>query len=328
MAITDHGEIRACVIGNIQELPLKLQFGYRVLSGPSLTTLVVHRSGFVGNWQNSLYEFLQARWRDLLASGLIDALQLRGIPLDSPLHETACTSVPFHRRGHFEVVQDYWVLNRPHSFDGFLRNHPSIKRDFRKSGHRLARIFCNGVEIRCYGEPHEMELMLEHSEEIARKTWQRKLGASSFLDKEQRARYELDFRQGCCRGYILYLDQIPVAFQHVVIYKGVFYMVGTGYDPSYRNLGVGTYLLMHVIKDSCENENVRTLDFNVGNPEAKRQYCDSSFKVSDIHLFAPGPRLWIPILLQLATQGSHQLAKTLSHRTGFYQSIRKRWRHN
>jgi CelD/BcsL family acetyltransferase involved in cellulose biosynthesis len=100
-----------------------------------------------------------------------------------------------------------------------------------------------------------------------------------------------------------------------------------GYDPSYRNLSVGTFLLLHVIKEFCGNSNILSLDFNAGNDEAKRQYCDSSFKVSAIQLFGPGLRLWFPISLHLAAQGSHQLAKAISHRIRSYHPIRARWRY-
>lgn len=327
MVLKDQREVIACVFGKIQKLPLKLQFGYKVLSGPPLTTLLVHRSGFIGNWQEPLYEFVQTKWLKILASGEIDALLLRVIPLDSPLQHSAVADVPFLLKDHFKIVQEYWLLTQLQSFKDFLQQHPNLRKHFRYYGNRLNRVFSDKVEIITYHEPDQLERMLQDSEEIGRKTWQRKLGGATFLEDEERSRYEFYFAKGWCRGYILYLDHIPVAFVHGISYGDVFHVLRLGYDPSYRSLSVGTYLLMDVIKEFCVNVNIRTLDFNAGNSEAKRQYCDNCIVVSDIHVFAPRSRLWIPILLRLAAQGSHQFAKTLSHRMGFYQSIRKYWRH-
>ena len=327
-SIRDQEEIISCVIGKIMQVPLKLQFGYKVVTGPALTTLAVHRSGFIGRWQHPQYAFIQQKWREILASGLIDALQLRMIPLDSPLHTIASTAVPFLRQSHFEVVQEYWLLSQLHSFEDFLRSHRTVKRNYKYCANRLNRLFGERLEINSYSNRDDMELMLEHSEEVARKTWQRKLGGVSFLDDKYRSRYEFYISKRWFKGYVLYIGNIPAAFLHGIIYKEIFYAENMGYDPTYGNMGFGTYLLMHVIQDLCRDVSIATLDFNAGNSEAKRPYCNFSFKVSDIHQFGPGMKLWVPLLLRLAAQGSHELAKTLSHRFGFYQWIRNRWRHD
>lgn len=328
LAIRDQEEIISCVIGKIMKVPLKLQFGYKVAAGPALTTLVVHRSGFIGRWQHPLYALVLKHWREVLASGVADAVQLRAIPLDSPLHAIAHKAVPFLRRSHFEVVQEYWLLTQIHSFEDFLESRRTVKRNYKYCANRLNRLFSDKMEITCYCNLAEMGLMLEHSEAVSRQTWQRTLGGLSILDDKYRSRYEFYFSKGWCRGYIFYIEKTPVAFLHGIIYKGVFYAENMGYDPTYGNLGFGTYLLLHVIKELCRDMSVDTLDFNVGNSEAKRPYCNSSFKVSEILLFAPGMRLWPVIFLHLMAQGSHELAKSISHRWGFYGSLRNRWRHN
>lgn len=327
LSIRDQGEIVSCAFGKIQKLPVKLQFGYKVLRGPSLRTLVVHRSGFIGNWNEFLYSFLHQQLRDMLSSGAIDALLLRMIPLESPLYHIVQRGIPFLQRNQFPIVQEYWLLKQPPSFSEFLKCHPNLKKHYKYYRNRLNRAFSNKVEVHCYCSPDEMERMLRDSEEIGRKTWQRRLGDASFLADMERSRYRFYFGKGWCRGYVLYLDQVPAALVHGIAYRDAFYVLKLGYDPSYRNLSVGTFLLLHVIKELCGNANIRTLDFNAGNDEAKRQYCDSSFKVSAIQLFGPGLRLWIPILLHLAAQGSHQLAKAISHRMRSYHAIRARWRY-
>lgn len=274
LAIRDNKEIISCVIGKILKVPLKLQFGYKVVAGPALTTLVCHRSGFLGRWHHPLCEFVQEQWRDILASGLIDALQVRMIPLDSPMYTIASTAVPFPRRSHFEGVQEYWVLNQLHSFEGFLGSHRTVKRNYKYCVNRLNRLFGDKLEITCCRNRDEMDLMLEDSEEVSRKTWQRRLGGVSILDDKYRSRYEFYVNKGWCRGYILYIEKTPVAFLHGIIYKGTFYAENMGYDPTYGNLGFGTYLLLHVIKKLCRDGNITALDFNAGNSEAKRPYCN------------------------------------------------------
>lgn len=327
IAIRDQQEIIAWVIGKILKVPLKLQFGYKVVAGPALTTLVVHRSGFIGKWRQPLYALLQKHWREMLAAGLVDAVQVRVIPLASPLHEIAAAGLPFHCYGHFEVVQEYWQLNKVECFEAFLKTHTHLKNTFRKHSRRLKSFFGDGAEIKCFQHSHELKSMLIDSEAIARTTWQRKLGDPSFAEDGVRSRYHCYFEKGWARAYFLYLDRRPVAFLRGIIYRGVFHALEKGYDPDYQDFGVGTYLLLEVIRRMCEEPSIHAVDFNVGNAEDKRRYCDSVFKVSDIHLFRPGSRLWILVMLRLAAQGTHELAKSISHRWGFYQSVRKRWRH-
>jgi len=324
--IRNRSEILACAMGRIEKLPLSLQFGYRFFHGPTFNSLVVHKSGLIGNWSQPLCELLADRWQELFSSGSIDVLWLRGIPLDSPLHGITSSKVPLHRRDHFPTVQEYWLLTQLDSFESFLSNHRNLKKTYRKHGNRLDRLFAGKMEMRCYRHPDELALMLRDSEEVGIITWQRKHGAPSFLDDEERGKFEFYFSRGWCRSYILYLEGNPVAFQHGIVYQGVFYALTTGYDPAYRRLGIGGYLLMNVIRDLCRDVNIHSMDFNVGNDEDKKQYCDSSFKVADIHLFGPGMRLWAVILLRLAAQGGHHLAKRLAQRFGAYGSLRTRLR--
>lgn len=326
IVIRDGHEVIACSIGKIQKLPLNLRFGYRLFKGPSLNTLVVHRSGFIGNWEQASWELLLERWQEFMASGLVDMVSLRGIPLDSPLHRIVACKVPLFRQDYFQTIQEYWLLRQLDSFAGFARSHPQLSKTFRKQRNRLARLFGDKVAIRCYRNLAEMAVMLQDSEEVGKKTWQRKHGAPSFLADDERWKYEFYFSRGWGRAYVLYLDQMPVAFQHGNTYQGVFHAVCTGYDPSYRNLGVGAFLLMNVIKDLCGEADIHMVDFNVGNAEDKKQYCDNCFQVSDINLYGPGRRLWFPAALHLASQGGHELAKGIAHRLGCYRSLRKQLR--
>lgn len=326
IAVRKEGVVLACAIGKIQSMPIKLQFGYKVLNGPPLLTLVFHRSGFVGSWDAAALQFLMQELHELLMSRMIDTLLLRMISLDSPLHGISRSMVPFLRRDHFPIIQEYWTTTRLDSFESFLSAHPNIKKNLNRYVNRIDRVFGDRVQIKCYRDPKEMQLMLEHSEKVGRKTWQRKLGAPSFLTDGEESRYAFHFHEGWARAYVLYLDGAPVAFKHGIVYQGVFYVGSMGYDPAYQNLRFGTYLRTNVIRDLCADPEIHAMDYSVGNTEAKRQYCDTFFKVSDIHLFGPRIGLSIQNSLHLLVQGGHQLAKHLLHESGWYQSIRQRWR--
>lgn len=324
--IVDRKKIRAIAVGKIQQLPLKLQFGYKVVKGPSLTTLIIHKSGFIGQWDEVVFQLLMAQLRNLMNTGTVDALLLRMIPLDSPLHGVARSQIPFFQRDHFPIIQDCWVLNQLDSFEAFLGARRTLKRNFRTYGNRLARAFPNRVQIKCYRNPDDLELLLRDSEEVGQKTWQRRLGEPSFLDPEERSKYKFHLNHGWCRGYVLYLDGIPAAYRHGIIYKDVFYVGSTGYDPFFRHLGPGTYLLLHVIKEFCGTQRARLLDFNVGNAEDKRQFCNLSHPVAHIYIFAPATSLLALNALRFMTQGTHQLTKSLLQRLGWYHAIRRQWR--
>lgn len=323
MAISDRRDLVSCAIGKIEKLPLKLQFGYRIIQGPPLTTLLLHGRSFLGDWQHATCAFLMDHVLSLLATGTIDALGLRGIPLDSPLGEMASSKVPFLRRDHFPIVQEYWVLNQLDSFEAFLKEHHSVRRNFKECRNRLRRVVGNKVRIERYCHLDQLDQMLQHSETIGRKTWQRKLQDFSFLHHQVRAAYEFYFKMGWSRAFILHVNDHPAAFLHGLVYKGVFYAEKMGYDPAYRSLSLGTYLMMKVIEELCADPSINSMEFGVGNPEDKMRYCDSAFQVADMLLFGPGMRWWPLVLLRLMAQGSHQLGKQLSRKMGFYHSLRR-----
>jgi len=326
LAIRDNEKIFSCVIGRMQRLPVSFQFGYTVFHGPNLNTLTIHRTGLLGEWKYAHYELLQEKLWELMSSGSIEAVTLRATPRNSPMQELCRSRLSPLRRDHVQITQEHWLLNQLHSFEGFVKSHSNIKGTFRKHANRLRKSYGTSLAIKCYAEPYELDVMLEHSEKIARETWQRRVGEQSFLKDEVRSRYLFYCNLGWSRAFLLYIENNPVAFLHGIVYKNVFYAENKGYDPLYRSEGVGTYLLMQVIREMCEDPLIHSVDFNVGNDEDKKRYCSTSFSVSDIQLFGPGIKPQFLNLLHFMAQGSHQLGKMLAHRLGCYQSLRGRLR--
>ena len=72
--------------------------------------------------------------------------------------------------------------------------------------------------------------------------------ATSATRGSERA-WQLLAARGWLRGYVLYLDEQPIAFELGELYRGRFDSLAGAYDPDYGQHRVGAYLLLKAIED-------------------------------------------------------------------------------
>lgn len=126
---------------------------------------------------------------------------------------------------------------------------------------------------------------------------------------------------------MLYLAGEQAAFSHGVDNAGNFYAEVMGYDPAYKELGVGTYLTGEVLARLLGDGRDGFIDFGVGNSEAKRRFCDTFFRAADRFLVAPTPRLMALNTLRVASLSVHLALKKALSRGGLFHKVRSAWRY-
>jgi CelD/BcsL family acetyltransferase involved in cellulose biosynthesis len=108
-----------------------------------------------------------------------------------------------------------------------------------------------------------------------------------------------------------------------------FYGEYVGYDPEYRLLSPGMFVMLNVIETFCNGtsgDTVREVDFGFGNAEYKSALCNSSSVEASVFVFAPtlkGIRL---NLIRTATRMLDQVARKTIARANWLQKIKKTWR--
>lgn len=69
---------------------------------------------------------------------------------------------------------------------------------------------------------------------------------------------------------------MPRAFWHGTLNRRIFYTGPTGYDPEYRDLRLGSYVLAKMAEHLCGQAD--WLDFGLGDAEFMRHFGDQSWE--------------------------------------------------
>jgi hypothetical protein len=327
LGLQEDGEIKTLLIGAIRRGPIELRFGYMVFPSPNFSVLRLDYKAILGNTNELECSTLFDALVKLLHERKFDIVLFGNLPLHSPFHDLALSKTPFSRRDHFRIKQETWQLTVPPSMDIYLSQHKNLRAYVKGYwANKLTKKYGTEISIMHYNSLDEMNTILNDTERIAERSWQRKAGAGSFLTNENRRRYEFYARNNWLDVYILYIHGKPACFSHGIKYNGVYYFENIGYDPVYREYSVGTYLTVHMIKNVCDSKDIRILDFGVGNSEAKRIFCDVCVDVEDTYVFGPTLNLKAFNLIRTSLTGVHIAAKNLLKKGHLYESLRKYFR--
>ena len=329
LGLHENGEITGLLAGTIKRMPVELRFGYKLFPSPTFDIFVLNRGAVLGEMTAPASTILFSKAVELLEDRAFDILFLGDFPVDDPFHNLALSKASFFTRDHFRIQQEDWLITIPSSIDEYLSKHKNL-RTYHKGyyANKLARRYGATASIICYSSPEQLDTILEDTDKIFAHTWQRNMGAASFLTENTIRQYKFYLRKGWLQVYILYLDGTPACFLHGVKYKGVFYVTHMGYNPAYKDYRIGNYLFVNVVHVLCDSGDTRMLDFGVGNSEAKSTFCDTYQFVEDVYLFGPAIHLKTINLLRALLTATHLTGKYLLKRSGWFEKLRKQWRHS
>jgi CelD/BcsL family acetyltransferase involved in cellulose biosynthesis len=282
------GEPVALAAARIEDVRLPAKIGYRTIVAPRLRALTLVPGGHLGDTSAAVSQRLLAELRGALAAGEADVLRLRTLEVGSPLHQLARTIPPRHLRDHLGQPSVHWTVAIPDSFDEFLKARSKTTRsNIRYYGKRIETEYDGRLELRTFHDGSELERLYRDTSVVAPKTYQHALGASFTDDPLRRGLIELSVRRGWFRAYLLYIDGEPVAFWYGTAYRGSVHTGFTGYDPKYRDLSIGTYVLAKLIEEAVADPEITLLDHGYGDADYKRRFGDRSWLEEDVLVYAP-----------------------------------------
>lgn len=281
----------ALAVARLEERTLELKAGYRTLARPRLRALSVVYAGIAGAAGEDDYRELLDELHHAVRDGEADLLCLAKLRTDSTLFELARTLGSAVSRDHAPAVVPRTDVTVPDEFDAFLKARSRNTRDnVKRYGKRLERAHGEGLEVRAYRVPEEVDEALAAMEPVAATTYQRALGVGFRDEPRQRALLELGARHGHFRAWVLSIEGAPVAFWYGLAYDGTFYIGSPGYDPAHGDLRVGQYLQMQMMRDLCADPAVQRLDYGFGDAQYKRSFGDRTWEEADVLIFAARPR--------------------------------------
>ena len=322
--LEDDGAPKALAVGRLEDVRLATKVGYTTVFQPRVRSLIVSQGGLVGANTEHLQPLLTALV-DTLREESVDVLQLRFVAVGSPAHTLATTTPGPLLRQHFTEPVRRWRAALPATYAEYLQARSGKTRsNVKRYARKLEEQFGEGVALRVFTSPSELDELVRDTQSVSVKTYQHGLGAGFSDSARDRALLELALARGWYRAFVLYLDGVPNAYWHGMIYGRTFYTGPTGYDPERRDLRLGTYVLSKMVERVCGEAD--WMDFGVGDAEYKRHFADEHLVEEDVLVFAPRMK---PVALNLARSGvlgASQAGRAIVARSGKLDEARRRWR--
>lgn len=284
------GEPETLLIGRTEDVQFKHKIRNNVLFEMMGRSLKIDIGGIVGNTSYANSVILISELIKSLKGGEADIAYFTEIPADSPIFQLAKTMPGFLCRDYFPSIEDHYKMTLPSSIDKFYNARKNKKR-LRQIIRRLDREFSGNVSLKCYRKKDDVERFCRDAETIVKKTYQHALGGGFLNDFtnnfERQQLMSILAERGGLLAYILYIEDKPCAFESGVIYQNTYYSEYCGYDPQYKQLRIGTILMLKVIEDLCNDIHFQYIDFGWMDASYKRRFCDSGWEEASFCIFRP-----------------------------------------
>jgi hypothetical protein len=267
-----------------------------------------------------------------LAQGEADLAMLEFVPLETTLYQIARSLPGIFCRDSLSTPQRHRSMTIPDKIEqvyGMMSGHR--RKVIRQCAKRLRGSPAGEPRIKCYRMVSDFDRLFHDVEEIARKTYQRGLGAGFADTPDVRARLQLAVDKGWLRAYVLYLGSRPCAFWIGMSYGDAFLSEYMGYDPEFRDLSPGMFLIMSVLEGFCdhaEGDLVRRVDWGLGDAEYKEVLSDNAWLEANVYVFAPSVKGLALKSVRVATELIVRSARHLLSSTGLSARIKRLWRNH
>ncbi len=276
------------VVARLESVRLVSRIGYTTVARPRVRALRVAYEGLLGEAAGGLASEAVSELRAALWRGEADIVLFPNLRTDGPAFAEATTNPPFLLRQHGFDCKVHRRLRLPESFGTFLASlSGSTRQGLRRNERRLLDAHGAELTLRSHDRPEDVDAFFAAVKPVAAETYQSSLGAAVRGNELELSLTRLAARRGWFRARVLHLGDRPIAFWHGYAYGGVFQTHVPGFLPEYRNLNVGTYVLMRLLEDLCADPSVRILDFGFGDAEYKRRFGNESWQEADVTVFAP-----------------------------------------
>ncbi len=263
-----------------RQRPIKFQVGEITLFSAPLVRYDLWRYPIISaanddknHWTQQAADFFECLSSDLYNS---DGIGIEGVPQCGQFMDFLTNN---------SMIQDNYLILRmsspfkhqyikmPCSYEKYLENlGKRSRKSLDYSTRRLQREY--NVALRSFENTSDLNEFLDDAISVSRRTYQWNLLGLGLRDREDLYR-RLYFAatQGWFRSYLLYCDNVPVAFMLGYQYQDCYYYLDVGYDVDWSKWSVGSVLQLEVLRDLYEREDCPKLfDFSTGYGDHKARF--------------------------------------------------------
>lgn len=330
MALYRDGQLAAIMVGRLERKRVPFEVGYLRVFNPWARCLTFVYGAIHGDDSPENTEILLHELMNTLQRGEADLAVLEYVPLDSPLYQLALTIPGILSRDTLPCPQGHDLMVIPDTVDEVYRRMSGTRREgIRRGMRKFAAHAAGKSKIVCFRDEADLDRLFQDAEEIAKKTYQRGLGAGFSDTPDVRKRLELAARKGWLRAYLLYLDGRPCSFWIGMVYKNAFVSEYLAYDPEFKKVSPGMFLIMQVIEGFCQHmdgEAITELDFGLGHAEYKGALCSKNWVEAPVNVFSPSLKGLSLKAMQTVTRIADAWARKALASTKFLPRVKRAWR--
>lgn len=281
------GKPEAALVGRLEYVTIHSKVGYLRLPGIRARVLVFSYHGSIGNGSQENAELFVESIMQTLKNGEASAAFLHNYSTSSPLFRAAQKQSGFLTRDHLSRPSRHFFMRLDGGVDEAFRQISSgLRAEIRRKKKKMIDDFGDKVELQSFHGSDRLDGALDEVEQIAAKTYQRRLGVGFQHDDFTRRRLHFCAERGWLRLYVLRLDGRPCAFWMGTVYEGSFCSDDIGFDPQFSRYSPGTVLLGQIIEEFCR-ETIQEIDFGPGEAEYKERFGRVEIEESSPFIFAP-----------------------------------------
>lgn len=182
-----------------------------------------------------------------------------------------------YRRGYARLDQD---------FEGYLGGFSAKSRaTCRRKLRRMAERSGGAIDVREYADETQMRHFHELARTVSQKTYQERLLDSGLPDGSEAIAAMLGLaRAGRARGWLLFLEEKPVAYLYAPAHGLTLIYAHLGYDPDVADFSPGTVLQLEVMQRLMAEGRFRLFDFTEGDGQHKRLFASGGVDCLDLLL--------------------------------------------
>jgi GNAT acetyltransferase-like protein len=208
---------------------------------------------------------------------------------------------PYHR----------YYIDIEGSYESYLSKFGGRTRaTWRRKLTKLERVSGGPVCWRAFTRAEEMVEFHRLARQVAKTTYQEKLYNSGIPDTPDfLEQLKHNANTDLIRGYILFLNQQPIAYTYCYAIDDVLVGSKLGYDPEFAKLNPGTILLHLVLESLFGHDRFRRFDFGRGEFSYKEHYSTAQLRCVDTFYF---PRTAENLAFAAAHFGTALVSRSIS----------------
>ena len=325
--IKQNGQPIVMALGRLEEHPIEVKLGYKVLLSPKLRCLTIVYGGILGEPGEEVCSLLIGELIKALRRREVDVVYFNHLRTDSRIYQLSRKLPGALSRDYFPRVENHWSMSAPGDIDLFYqarskKHRGNLKRYIRK----LEKEYPNQVRVITYTEEDDLDDAIKAACQVSHSTYQHGLGWGFAGDSRIRDILTAAARQGWLCMSVLFINGEVGAFQLGLHYGKKYMLEQIGFDPKWKRLEIGTVLFLKVLEDICADPDTESIDFGFGDADYKRSYGDKQWQEASVYIFAP--RLY-PVfinMLRTSATGLNRSLKYILNRTDLTGWVKRRWR--